>query len=120
MLVRERGIDFEPTVDYVQEVRLAGGEDEEKVGFSRRSASSPQPLSGKTRPGCRLGCDGPPQSFVERLFPSGHTGRWGNARRQHSSSVFGSPAAGVAREGLSATQPANSATKSWVRMGGRP
>src|SRR5208283_2176096 len=28
MLVQERGIDFEPTDDYVQEVRLAGGEDE--------------------------------------------------------------------------------------------
>jgi tetratricopeptide (TPR) repeat protein len=28
MLVEERGIDFEPTNDYLQEVRLAGGEDE--------------------------------------------------------------------------------------------
>jgi len=28
MLVQERGIDFEPTDDYFQEVRLAGGEDE--------------------------------------------------------------------------------------------
>ncbi|MBZ5672579.1 MAG: tetratricopeptide repeat protein [Acidobacteriia bacterium] len=28
MLVEERGIDFEPTDDYLQEVRLAGGEDE--------------------------------------------------------------------------------------------
>ena len=28
MLVQERGIDFEPTDDYLQEVRLAGGEDE--------------------------------------------------------------------------------------------
>src|SRR5208283_3762798 len=28
MLVQERGIDFEPTGDYLQEVRLAGGEDE--------------------------------------------------------------------------------------------
>jgi hypothetical protein len=28
MLVDERGIDFEPTDDYLQEVRLAGGEDE--------------------------------------------------------------------------------------------
>jgi tetratricopeptide (TPR) repeat protein len=28
MLVHERGIDFEPTDDYLQEVRLAGGEDE--------------------------------------------------------------------------------------------
>jgi tetratricopeptide (TPR) repeat protein len=28
MLVQERGIDFEPTNDYLQEVRLAGGEDE--------------------------------------------------------------------------------------------
>ena len=28
LLVRERGIDFEPTDDYLQEVRLAGGEDE--------------------------------------------------------------------------------------------
>jgi hypothetical protein len=27
MLVQERGIDFEPTDDYLQEVRLAGGED---------------------------------------------------------------------------------------------
>ena len=28
MLVQERGIDFEPTDDYLQEVQLAGGEDE--------------------------------------------------------------------------------------------
>jgi hypothetical protein len=28
MLVQERGIDFEPSDDYLQEVRLAGGEDE--------------------------------------------------------------------------------------------
>jgi hypothetical protein len=28
MLIQERGIDFEPTDDYLQEVRLAGGEDE--------------------------------------------------------------------------------------------
>jgi tetratricopeptide (TPR) repeat protein len=28
MLVQERGIDFEPTDDYLQEVRLAGGDDE--------------------------------------------------------------------------------------------
>jgi Flp pilus assembly protein TadD len=28
MLVQERGIDFDPTNDYLQEVRLAGGEDE--------------------------------------------------------------------------------------------
>jgi hypothetical protein len=28
VLVQERGIDFEPTDDYLQEVRLAGGEDE--------------------------------------------------------------------------------------------
>ncbi len=28
MLVQERGVDFEPTDDYLQEVRLAGGEDE--------------------------------------------------------------------------------------------
>ena len=28
MLVEERGVDFEPTDDYLQEVRLAGGEDE--------------------------------------------------------------------------------------------
>jgi tetratricopeptide (TPR) repeat protein len=28
MLVQERGIDFEPTEDYLQEVRLAGGDDE--------------------------------------------------------------------------------------------
>ena len=28
MLVQERGIDFEPTDDYLQQVRLAGGEDE--------------------------------------------------------------------------------------------
>ena len=28
MLVQERGIDFEPTDDYLQEIRLAGGEDE--------------------------------------------------------------------------------------------
>ena len=28
MLVQERGIDFDPTDDYIQEVRLAGGEDE--------------------------------------------------------------------------------------------
>ena len=28
MLVQERGIDFEPTDEYIQEIRLAGGEDE--------------------------------------------------------------------------------------------
>jgi hypothetical protein len=28
ILVQERGVDFEPTDDYLQEVRLAGGEDE--------------------------------------------------------------------------------------------
>ena len=28
MLVQERGIDFQPTDEYLQEVRLAGGEDE--------------------------------------------------------------------------------------------
>jgi len=28
ILVQQRGIDFEPTDDYLQEVRLAGGEDE--------------------------------------------------------------------------------------------
>jgi hypothetical protein len=36
MLVQERGIDFEPTGDYLQEVRLAGGEDE--LVSTRKSA----------------------------------------------------------------------------------
>ncbi len=92
MLVQERGIDFEPTDD--GEVRLAGGEGEQMAGFSKRKcflASSPV---REDKPGRRLGCDGPPRSFVGRRFPSAHTGRWGNARLQRSNSVFGSPAAG--------------------------
>jgi len=39
MLVQERGIDFEPTDDYLQEVRLAGGED----ALSNEAGSCAQP-----------------------------------------------------------------------------
>jgi hypothetical protein len=94
MLVQERGIDFEPTDDYLQEVRLAGGEDEQMVGFSNKKRFLTSAPVMADKPGRPLGYDGPPQSFVEHLFPLAHTGRWGNARLQRSSSVFGSPAAG--------------------------
>ena len=33
MLVQERGIDFEPDDEYLREARLAGGEDEQPLGF---------------------------------------------------------------------------------------
>ena len=36
MLVQERGIDFQPTVDYLQEIRLAGG-DEELIALLRNA-----------------------------------------------------------------------------------
>jgi tetratricopeptide (TPR) repeat protein len=43
MLVQERGIDFEPTDDYLQEVRLAGGEDE--LISALKSAKVTKPLT---------------------------------------------------------------------------
>ena len=42
MLVQERGIDFEPTDEYLQEVRLAGGEDE--LISALRSAKVTKPV----------------------------------------------------------------------------
>ena len=44
MLVQERGIDFEPTDDYLQEVRLAGGEDE--LISALKSAKVTKPADG--------------------------------------------------------------------------
>jgi tetratricopeptide (TPR) repeat protein len=41
MLVQERGIDFEPTDDYLQEVRLAGGEDELISALKSAKVSKP-------------------------------------------------------------------------------
>ena len=43
MLVQERGIDFEPTDDYLQEVRLAGGDDE--LITALRSAKVTRPVT---------------------------------------------------------------------------
>ena len=43
MLVQERGIDFEPADDYLQEVRLAGGEDE--LISSLKSAKVTKPVT---------------------------------------------------------------------------
>ncbi|MGD1101023.1 MAG: tetratricopeptide repeat protein [Terriglobia bacterium] len=43
MLVQERGVDFEPTDDYLQEVRLAGGEDE--LISALKSAKVTKPVS---------------------------------------------------------------------------
>ena len=43
MLVQERGIDFEPTDDYLQEVRLAGGEDE--LVSALKSAKVTKPMT---------------------------------------------------------------------------
>jgi hypothetical protein len=48
MLVQERGIDFEPTDDYLQEGHLGGSEDEHSVAFAKKRASSPHLLSWKT------------------------------------------------------------------------
>ena len=42
MLVQERGIDFEPTDDYLQEVRLAGGEDELISALKSIKVSKPE------------------------------------------------------------------------------
>jgi hypothetical protein len=39
MLVRERGIDFEPQDDYLQEVRLGGGDDELIMALTRAKVS---------------------------------------------------------------------------------
>jgi hypothetical protein len=41
MLVKERGIDFDPTDDYLQEVRLAGGEDELVSALKGAKVSKP-------------------------------------------------------------------------------
>jgi len=69
MLVQERGIDFEPTEDYLQEVRLAGGEDEQTVGLSKKKCFPASASVREDKAGRRLGSAGPPQSFFERLFP---------------------------------------------------
>jgi tetratricopeptide (TPR) repeat protein len=42
MLVEERGIDFEPTDDYLQEVRLAGGEDELVTALKGAKVTKPE------------------------------------------------------------------------------
>ena len=42
MLLRERGIDFEPTDDYLQEVRLAGGEDELISALKNAKVTKPE------------------------------------------------------------------------------
>jgi tetratricopeptide (TPR) repeat protein len=42
MLVQERGIDFEPTDDYLQEVRLAGGEDELMSALKSAKVTKPE------------------------------------------------------------------------------
>jgi len=42
MLVQERGIDFEPTDDYLQEVRLAGGEDELVAALKSAKVTKPE------------------------------------------------------------------------------
>ena len=57
MLVQERGIDFEPTDDYLQEVRLAGGEDEQTVGFSKKKCFLASAPVREDKPGRRLGSD---------------------------------------------------------------
>src|SRR5208282_3037090 len=44
MLVQERGIDFEPTDDYLQEVRLAGGEDELVSALKSAKVTKPATL----------------------------------------------------------------------------
>ena len=43
ILVRERGVDFEPTDDYLQEVRLAGGEDELVSALQIAKVTKPEP-----------------------------------------------------------------------------
>jgi hypothetical protein len=49
MLVQERGIDFEPTDDYLQEVRLAGGEDELISALkSARMEPTSQPIAWRS------------------------------------------------------------------------
>jgi hypothetical protein len=44
MLVQERGIDFEPADDYLQEVRLAGGEDELVSALKSAKVTKPATL----------------------------------------------------------------------------
>src|SRR5208282_2785284 len=55
MLVQQRGIDFEPTDDYLQEIRLAGGEDEQTVGFSKKKRFLASAPLREDKPGRRLG-----------------------------------------------------------------
>jgi tetratricopeptide (TPR) repeat protein len=45
MLVQERGIDFEPTDDYLQEVRLAGGDDELISALKSARVTKPVPVN---------------------------------------------------------------------------
>src|SRR5208283_2185613 len=47
MLVQERGIDFEPTDDYLQEVRLAGGEDELINALKNAKVTKPENIDPK-------------------------------------------------------------------------
>jgi len=49
MLVQERGIDFDPTDDYLQEVRLAGGEDELIAAFKSAKVTKPVTLDPATQ-----------------------------------------------------------------------
>ena len=51
MLVQERGIDFEPTDDYLQEVRLAGGEDELISALKSAKVTKPRMLIRLPKPG---------------------------------------------------------------------
>jgi len=49
MLVQERGIDFEPTDDYLQEVRLAGGEDELVSALKSAKVTNPATVNPAAR-----------------------------------------------------------------------
>ncbi len=49
MLVQERGLDFEPTDDYLQEVRLAGGEDELIRALKRAQVTKPAAVDPATQ-----------------------------------------------------------------------
>ena len=49
MLVQERGIDFEPTDDYLQEVRLAGGEDELISALKSAKVTKPESVDPSSR-----------------------------------------------------------------------
>ena len=51
MLVQERGIDFEPTDDYLQEVRLAGGEDELISALKSAKVTKPETVDPAAQAG---------------------------------------------------------------------